>query len=62
MEALNDHAFIWSVIQVISPKTLRSWNKKHIDQNASVNVRFQSFDVSIEDYEKGSRELKQALG
>ena len=62
MEAISDHAFIWSVIQVISPKTLRSWNKKHIDQNASVNVRFQSFDVSIEDYEKGSRELKQALG
>ena len=62
MEAISDHAFIWSGIQVISPKTLRSWNKKHIDQNASVNVRFQSFDVSIEDYEKGSRELKQALG
>ncbi len=62
MEAISDHAFIWSVIQVISPKTLRSWNKKHMDQNASVNVRFQSFDVSIEDYEKGSRELKQTLG
>jgi transposase-like protein len=65
-EAAGDYPSTWSAIQVIAskigctPKTLRSWHKKHIEQTIPASVQAQSQDQRIKELERENKELKQA--
>ena len=66
IEAANDYPSTWSAIQAIAPKigctpkTLRSWHKKHIDQIIPASVQAQSDKERIKALERENKELKQA--
>ena len=66
IKAAGDYPSTWSAIQAIAPKigctpkTLRSWHKKHIAQTITVNVQAQSQEQHIKDLKRENRELKQA--
>ena len=59
IEVENNYHSIWSTIKAITPKivctpkTLRSWHKKHVDQTIPASVQAQSDKERI-------KELKQA--
>lgn len=66
IESQKDYPSLWAAIQAIAPKfgctpeTLRSWHKKHLDQQNPVIVTAQSQAARIAELERENRELKQA--
>ena len=66
IEASSDYPSTWSAIQGIASKigctheTLRSWHKKHIEQNIPALVQAQSQKQHIKELERKNKELKQA--
>ena len=66
IESQKDYPSLWAAIQAIAPKfgctpeTLRSWHKKHLDQQNPVIVSTQSQAARIAELEREIRELKQA--
>ena len=66
IESQKDYPSMWAAIQAIAPKfgctpeTLRSWHKKHLDQQNPVIVTAQSQAARIAELERENRELKQA--
>ena len=66
IESQKNYPSLWAAIQAIAPKfgctpeTLRSWHKKHLDQQNPVIVTAQSQAARIAELERENRELKQA--
>ena len=66
IESQKDYPSLWAAIQAIAPKfgctpeTLRSWHKKHLDQQNPVIVTTQSQATRIAELEREIKELKQA--